>query len=168
MHAFSISKAPLKSRLVQTYCSSLYGSQIWKLSNRNLDKIRTAWNIIQRKVWRLSRTAHSKYLPILAKTKNLLSQVFTRSHHFLVKAQTSDNLKVRFISFISESNANSVTCTNYNFLTRLNLADEIQGGDEDLRLCSQIVELNECLDGDRVCGMSQDQIRTILVTVGVM
>ena len=70
-HSFSVSPSWLKSKLIQTYAAALYGSQAWRLDNRSLDKIRSAWNIVQRRVWRLPWRAHSVLLPQLSRTKNL-------------------------------------------------------------------------------------------------
>lgn len=163
LHAFSIAKSSIKSNLVQTFCTALYGSQLWKLNNRVIDKVRTAWNIVQRCVWRLSRKSHSKYLPILARSKNLLTQVHSRTRIFLQNVLVCDNSKVRDIAQISLNNELSITYINMNFLDNLNQESEVN--ENDIRLCYQIIELNECLDGERACGLNEEQIRRILSTI---
>ena len=74
-HAFGVSPSWLKSRLIQTYATALYGSQAWSLDNVMLDRVRTAWNIVQRRVWRLPWRAHSVLLPAVTNQSNLLDQL---------------------------------------------------------------------------------------------
>ena len=166
LHAFSVVKATLKCKLIQSYCTAFYGSQVWKLNNRNIEKIRTAWNIVHRRIWRLSNVSHSRYLPILANFNNALTQVHNRSCNFLRSAKNSDNSKVRFIYDISRINTLSITSVNVDYLTTLNANDGNQNGENSERICSQISELNDCLDGDRICGLNNDQIRSILLIIG--
>jgi len=47
-----------KNRLIKTYCRSLYGAELWDLSNSYIDSICIAWRRDVRKVWRLP-TTHS-------------------------------------------------------------------------------------------------------------
>ena len=95
LSAFSIAPADVKSRLIQTYCTSMHGSQSWKLSDHNTDKIRTAWNVIQRRIWRLPNLAHSNLLPLLAGNDNLQTQVFKRFQKFRMKLIGSENPVVK-------------------------------------------------------------------------
>jgi len=44
-----------KIRLIKTYCTSLYGAELWDLSNNYIDSIGIAWRRGVRKVWRLRK-----------------------------------------------------------------------------------------------------------------
>ena len=166
LHAFSLTNAPLKCKLIQSFCTAFYGSQVWKLNNRNIDRIRTAWNIVHRRIWRLSNTSHSRYLPCLATSKNALTQVHSRACNFLMAARYSENHKVSYIYEISYNNPYSITNVNENFFATINENEQYELDANDERICAQILELNECLDGDRVCNLNADEIRTILLTIG--
>jgi len=62
-----------KIRLIKTYCTSLYGAELWDLSNNCIDSICIAWRRGVRKVRRLPSATHSSLLPGISNTMiNLL------------------------------------------------------------------------------------------------
>ena len=51
-----------KVKLFLSQCSALYGSQLWKLDDPNLDKLYTAWRVCCRKILGLRQDARSYML----------------------------------------------------------------------------------------------------------
>ena len=160
IHSFSACPSWLKSKLIQTYATALYGSQAWQLDNRALDRIRTAWNIVQRKVWRLPWRAHSVLLPLLAQTPNLMQQVKKRTANFIKKMEVSSNILVATVTKISYQCHSSVVQTNKGVLREGTQTEP--HSDEAMRTTAQIRELNQCLDDEMRCGLSSLEMKQIL------
>ena len=94
-----------------------------------------------------------------------MSQVFNRTRNFLLFAQNSNNEKVNFITEVSRDNPNSLTSINISVLSQQIGYESTQN---DIRIRDQIFELNECLDGDRNCGLNQNEIQTVLSFIGLL
>ena len=166
LSTFSVAPANVKSRLVQTYCTSLHGCQSWKLADRTTDKLRTAWNVVQRKVWRLPNMAHSKYLPHLAGNDDLKRQMVNRFRKFNMQLERSNNPVVKSLYELSRENTLSVFHMNMAFLDQM---EDVQLPDDNtLRIVSQIRELNECMDNQSDCGLTTSQIKDILYYISTM
>ena len=161
IHSFSASPSWLKSKLIQTYATALYGSQAWRLDNRSLDRIRTAWNIVQRKVWRLPWRAHSILLPILAQTPNLLQQVKRRALNFIRKMEMSRNMLVSTAAKISNQCSISIVHANKRML-REDMQSNVPCSDEVIRVAAQIKEINQCLDNEMNNGLNGPELRQIM------
>ena len=158
-HAFGMSPASLKCKLIQTYATALYGSQAWRLNNSSLERVRTAWNIVQRRVWRLPWHAHSILLPAVARQSNLLQQIYKRTKSFIRCMEISRNRLVAKVANFAHLCPNSIIHSNINFLASLQPQDF---SEENCRVASQIQELNGCLDGEKFCGLDSNQIKEIL------
>ena len=138
-----------------------------EITERTCDKIRTAWNVAQRKVWRLPNVAHSKLLPLLAMNDNMLTQVMKRSQKFITKTLLgSDNPVVKSLYELSLGNTHSVIGTNTAFLDSMD--STIPADDDSVRVAAQIIELNSCLDGVSDCGLDRNQVQDILNYISVI
>ena len=144
----------------------MHGSQSWKLTANTTDKIRTAWNVVQRKVWRLPNLAHSNLLPLLAGNDNMQTQVFKRFRKFRSKLMGSNNPVVKSLYEMSQGSTHSVLGWNIAFLDHMN--PPVPANDVTLRVCAQIRELNACLDGQSDCGLNGTQIKDILNYISTM
>ena len=57
----------LKTKLIDTYCLDLYGSQLWKYSRNNVTAFYTAWRKVVRRIWKIPSTTHCNLLPSINK-----------------------------------------------------------------------------------------------------
>ena len=123
-----------------------------------------------RRIWRLSFKAHCRYLPILATFKNLLFQMYARTQKFVFCVQSTENVKIRLLATVAKTLPESVTATNLKFLSELraDVTQTQQVDEDDIRICSQIRELNESLDGSRSCNLDHDQILHILFVISAL
>ncbi len=164
-HAFGVSPAWVKSRLIQTYATSLYGSQAWKLDNLALDRMRTAWNIVQRRVWRLPWRAHSVLLPAVSTQSNLLQQIYKRTKTFIRHMEMSKNRLVAKVANLAHLCPSSIIYLNNKFLASITCQIV---SEDNKRVAAQIYELNSCLDGESVCGLDPHQIKEILCDISTI
>ena len=87
-----------KIRLVKTYCTSLYGAELWDLSSDHIDSICIAWRRGIRQVWRLPNTTHSSLLSGICKTIPLIDLLYRRMLKFLHRCLNSRSFIVNFIA----------------------------------------------------------------------
>ena len=57
----------VKSKLIDTYCLDLYGSQLWKCSKNDVIAFYTAWRKVFRRIWKIPSTTHCNMLPSINK-----------------------------------------------------------------------------------------------------
>jgi len=55
----------VQHKLFQAYCTSLYGSELWLLTNCNIDALCVAWQKIVLRIWNLQFWTHSQLLPFM-------------------------------------------------------------------------------------------------------
>ena len=55
----------LRVQIMQSYCSSFYGSQLWDLSNKCIERLSISWRKLIRKALNIPVTTHSVYLPLI-------------------------------------------------------------------------------------------------------
>ena len=61
----------LRVKIIQSCCSSLYGSQLWDLSNKWIDRLSISWRKSIRKALNVPAITHSVYLPLLCECLSL-------------------------------------------------------------------------------------------------
>ena len=72
-----------KTKLVNVYCTSFYGAEIWDLSHRDIELVCTAWRKGLRRIWQIPRTTRSVLLPLLSNTKPLIDMFYKRMLNFV-------------------------------------------------------------------------------------
>lgn len=95
----------VKTELLYTYCSSLYGSVLWDLQQPELDRICTAWRMALKRLWRLPFNTHRDIVSALSGRQPMFDELCVRIVNFHFTCLSSRNRTV------SE-------------LTRLTMADE--------------------------------------------
>ena len=58
----------VKSKLIDTYCLDLYGSQLWKYSKNDVNAFYIAWRKVVRRIWKIPSTTHCNLLPAINKS----------------------------------------------------------------------------------------------------
>ena len=85
----------IKTELLYTYCSSLYGSVLWNLQHPDIDRICTAWRSALKRVWRLPHNAHSNIVTALSSKLPLYDELCRRVVNFHFACLNSDNNIIR-------------------------------------------------------------------------
>ena len=84
--------------LFNSYCCPFYGSQAWRLTDKNIDKIYIAWNKAVRHICNLPYNTHTAFLPFLTKTLFIQDKLYLRSAKMIKTMLISKNDSVRFLA----------------------------------------------------------------------
>jgi len=88
----------VKSMLLRSYCSDLYGCVLWDLSHPCIDNVCIAWRKGLRRALGLPWRTHSYLLAPVTDTLPLRDELFCRTAMFLSKCVLSENSIVNFVS----------------------------------------------------------------------
>ena len=102
--------------LFHAYCSHYYGSSLWRLDQKSLEKLLTTWKKCVRRIFKLPYKARSKYLPMLVNRPTLNCQLLQRFLKFWRVCTAGDNSVLKYVSHISLSDSNSVVAENLKLL----------------------------------------------------
>lgn len=107
-------------RLFQSYCMSLYGCELWLLSNTHISDLCTSWRKSLRRVWRLPPTTHCYLLPLLSQCLSLEEEISRRSLKFIQDCVCNRSRLVRAIANygIYHGRYNSFIGHNVHFCSR--------------------------------------------------
>lgn len=78
-----------KSRLLESFCMTLYGSALWPSSSAALRLLEVAFNNIVRKIWSLPHHCHTAPLHLLVGIPSIFNTVLSRSGKLIVSALRS-------------------------------------------------------------------------------
>jgi len=78
----------VKSKLLYTYCSSLYGCELWDLWDGTITNVCVAWRKALRRVWNLPFNTYSYFLFELSNTLPVFDSVCKRAMSFISKSVT--------------------------------------------------------------------------------
>ena len=82
--------SPVKLKLLQAYCSSLYGSEIWNLCNGKIEDICIAWRKGLRRARSLPPNTHNLLLAPLCNTIPIMDEICRRFLSFALACLNSD------------------------------------------------------------------------------
>jgi len=88
----------VKYHLFCSYCTSLYGCELWQLSHNKLAHFSTTWRKSVRKVWQLSTRVHYHLLPLLCRCLPIQDEICKRSLKFIRKCINSNVDVVRSVA----------------------------------------------------------------------
>ena len=94
---FQLLHLKYKETALQTYCSSFYGSQMWRLTSPGIAQCSTAWNIGVRRALGLPHRSHRWALGPLMDAPHISVQLERRTAVFLHKMARSPNQVVRSV-----------------------------------------------------------------------
>ena len=73
-----------KVKLFNSQCSSLYGSQIWRLDDRNVANLCTTWKVCCRRILGLQQRTRSWLIPYLFETMEINDIIMSRMLNFIM------------------------------------------------------------------------------------
>ena len=88
----------VKIKLFKSYCSSLYGCELWSLVSDDVDSFCCAWRTALRRLLSLPFNAHSFLLPFLTDSLPIMSELCKRSVRFIVTCLCSNSRLVQFVA----------------------------------------------------------------------
>ena len=88
----------VKNKLYHQYCSSMYGSQIWDLTNQKVDDICTQWRKKHRRVLSVPNMTHCDLLPLIADNMPMELILDCKYIGFYKSIANSDNELLRYTS----------------------------------------------------------------------
>jgi hypothetical protein len=80
---FSKLDSVIKNRLFKTYCSSMYGCEIWDLSSKGIEDLCVAWRRGARKVWALPNDTRCDILYLIADVVPVFDEICRRVLNFI-------------------------------------------------------------------------------------
>jgi hypothetical protein len=95
---FSKLKSCVIHKLFQSYCMSMYGCELWLLSNTHINDLCVSWRKSLRRVWRLPFTTHCYILPLLCQCLSLEDEISRRSLSFIIDCVRNSSRLVRAIA----------------------------------------------------------------------
>jgi hypothetical protein len=144
-HVLSIYKcmhALVKCKLIDSYCCSFYGAELWDFNSSCFLELLRSWNIAIRHAWGLPYNAHSRLLAGLAGF-NLADRIFNRFHNFYRKIEYIDNKSISYIFKLSLLNKSSSFNKNIAFIHSFN-KDKVLVND-DLHSVHSIIQLHNIM-----------------------
>ena len=106
------------SILFNAYCSSFYGSQIWDLSCKELQKLYVSWHKGVRKIWRLSPRSHTNLLSAINNSMYISEQLSLRFLKLFHQSCNSKNDIVLFITKRAMYTCDSIIGRNLIYVAR--------------------------------------------------
>ena len=88
----------VKIKLFKSYCSSLYGCELWSLISDHVDSFCCAWRTALRRLLFLPFNAHSFLLPFLTDSLPIMFEICKRSIRFSVACLFSQSHLVQFVA----------------------------------------------------------------------
>ena len=79
-----------KSKLLQSFCLSLYGALLWMVSSPDLHSLEVSLNNILRKIWSLPQRCHTGILQLVGNVSSLYNIVISRSNKLILSALKSE------------------------------------------------------------------------------
>ena len=116
---FSKLDSVIKNRLFKTYCSSMYGCEIWDLSSKEIEDLCVAWRRGTRKVWALPNDTSCDILCLIADVVPVFDEICRRLLNFIRSCSNCGselisqvaNFGVNFARMNSPIGRNSLFCS---------------------------------------------------------
>ena len=103
-----------KTKLMQSFCLSLYGASLWMASSPEIRSLETAYNNLIRKIWNLPRRCHTAILHRVARVCSIYNMIITRCKKLVASARNAGSQLLSDV--FMEATTLVYTNVGYNFL----------------------------------------------------
>ena len=111
-----------KVKLFNSQCSSLYGSQIWRLDDRDVANLCTTWKVCCRGILGLQQRTRSWLIPYLFETMEINDIIMSRMLNFIISGLNHNSCIVgMFFKNMLLSNCSYMVANLNKILQSLNL-----------------------------------------------
>ena len=112
---FRVCDSETLDRLHMTYCMHMYGCELWDLSSNYIEKFKTAWRKVKRRIWRLKYRAHNAIMHNIS--NNIYFQIDFRILKFIHTSLNHSNVVCSSLLASKLLCKNSVFARNYRQLS---------------------------------------------------
>ena len=103
--------------LFNSYCMSLYGSQLWNYENTSvMEFLYIAWRKCVRRIFKIPYNTHCKLVPLICQDTSVQLKLQKRFLRFFVNALKSDNSIVSMLAKHLVSGSRSKSCQTLNYV----------------------------------------------------
>ncbi len=106
----------VKVNLFKSFCSSIYGCELWSLTDGVIDMFCTAWRRVLRRLLNLPYTAHSYLLPLMTDTLPVFDEICRRFAKFFLSCLNSNSSLVKSVARHGVDVARYNSCVGRNVL----------------------------------------------------
>ena len=85
-------------KCVNSYASSFPGSQLWRVSSTECEKLFKSWNVLVRQVFGVDRRTHRALIEPISDALHLKTMLCSRFVKFVLKALDCNKFTVRFLA----------------------------------------------------------------------
>ena len=98
---FSFADPFVQCSLLKSFCLSLYGAQLWDLSNKNISNLQVVFNKILRRLWNLPFNSHTKIVHCVSRIESIKNLIYKRFNRLYQRAHSCSSLVRTIFSFSS-------------------------------------------------------------------
>jgi hypothetical protein len=181
---FGFAHPSTKSKLLQIYGTSFYGSNLWNLYDTSASHLFKTWNIALRKLYALPYRTHTKFLDHICNIRHISVTLKVRFVSFIQSLLQSSNAIIKHLIHFYTFNHTSPTGLllsqilnefdigylsdmplftsdpRTSIIEKYNMINELSV--EELSYCSAIKELIDCKHGTSVCGLRNDECMELI------
>ena len=89
----------VKIKLFNSYCTSMYGSELWSLDCDTVDRFCCSWRTALRRLLGLPCNSHCDFLPLLTNTLPIFHEICKRSSRFVLSCLYSQSRLVQSLAW---------------------------------------------------------------------
>jgi len=112
---FGFCSSYINSLLVNSYCTSYYGSILWKMDSSDIQRLFISWRKVVRRIWKLPYRTHCNLLPVIMNSHNIQVQIMLRFLKCMFNIQCSANVIVN-ACYKHSVFSNAAIATNRRFV----------------------------------------------------
>ena len=111
---FRACDSDIVDKLHTTFCMHMYGCELWNLSYGNVEKYKTAWRKVKRRIWNLPYLTHNTIVHSLSSDLNV--QLDKRMIKFIFNSLNNNSMCMSLLQVILKCK-NSCFADNYRLLS---------------------------------------------------
>ena len=116
---FHFASPDIKMNLFGKYCLSFYGSNLWDLFSKDVDKIYKSWNVTTRMCFSVPRNSHCYFIEPLSKCQHIKTMLCSRFSKFYNTMQNSKKPSVRILTNLCKNDTSTVYGNNLQKISKL-------------------------------------------------
>ena len=125
--------------LIKSFCLSLYGAQLWDLSNKNIINLQVVFNKILRRIWNLPFNSHTNTVHCVSRIVSIKNLIVK---HFILLYQRALSCSSLVRNVFSFSSSLLYTFVEYNLNCATLHVTEYSETDIYIADCIRLVRLN--------------------------
>ena len=123
LQEFHFASPDILMKLIDVYACNFYGSCLWDLRSKEVDKIYTTWNVMVRQVFKLDRRTHKALIEPLSDHHHLKTILYGRYLGFYKKLVKSPKFTIRFLAKLNENDMRTVSGRTLRYLVETCVSD---------------------------------------------